>query len=130
MEVEGSSNRSFGWVFVAVFAVVALAPVLFGATARWWALICSGAIAAVTVLRPGLLTVPNRLWMRFGLLLGHLVSPIVVGVLFFVVFTPFGLVMRAFGYDPLRLKADPRASTYWIERSPPGPAPESMKDQF
>jgi hypothetical protein len=68
--------------------------------------------------------------MRFGLLLGRLVSPIVVGVLFFVVFTPFGLVMRAFGYDPLRLKADPRASTYWIERSPPGPAPESMKDQF
>ena len=97
MDVEGSSNRSFGWVFVAVFGLVALAPLLHAGTARWWALICSAAIAAITVLRPGLLTVPNRLWMRLGLLLGRVVSPVVVGVLFFVVFTPFGLVMRAFG---------------------------------
>lgn len=130
MEVEGSSNRSFGWVFVAVFALVALAPVMLGGTARWWALICSAAIASLTLFRPGLLTVPNRLWTRFGLLLGGIVSPVVVGVLFFIVFTPFGLIMRVLGYDPLRLKADPRASTYWIERVPPGPVPESMKDQF
>ena len=130
MEVEGSSNRSFGWVFVGVFGVVALVPMLHGAAPRWWALICSAAIAAVTVWRPGLLTVPNRLWMRLGLLLGLVVSPVVLAILFYVVFTPFGLVMRALGHDPLRLKADANASSYWIERMPPGPPPESMKDQF
>jgi hypothetical protein len=130
MQVDGSSNRAFGWVFVAVFGIVAFTPLLHGAAPRWWALICAFATAAVTVLRPGLLTVPNRLWTRLGLLLGRVVSPVVIGILFFGVFTPFGPLMRALGHDPLRLKTDPAASSYWIDRAPPGPAPESMKDQF
>lgn len=130
MEVEGSSNRSFGWVFTGVFLLVGAAPLLFGAGLRWWSLVAAAGIAAVTLLRPALLAVPNRLWMQFGLLLGRVVSPVVIGILFFVVFTPFGVVMRAFGHDPLRLKRDPRASTYWVEREPPGPAPESMRNQF
>jgi hypothetical protein len=72
----------------------------------------------------------NWLWTQFGLLLHKIVSPIVLGVLFFLVFTPLGLAMRLFGGDPLRLRFQPDAPSYWIERSPPGPAPDSLKNQF
>jgi hypothetical protein len=72
----------------------------------------------------------NRLWLKFGLLLHKVVSPIVLGVMFFLVITPIGLTMRAFGKNPLRLKLDKQSGSYWIERVPPGPAPESLKDQF
>ncbi len=130
MEVEGSSNRSFGWVFTVVFLIVGAGPLLFGGGLRWWALVVAAGIGAGTILRPALLARPNRLWTQFGLLLGRVVSPVVMGLLFFVVFTPFGLVMRAFGHDPLRLKRNPEASTYWVERAPPGPPPESMRNQF
>jgi len=129
-EVEGSSNRSFGWVFTVVLLIVGAGPLLFGGGFRWWALVVAAGLGAVTILRPALLARPNKLWLRFGLLLGRVVSPVVMGILFFAVFTPFGLVMRALGHDPLRLKRDPRASTYWVERAPPGPPPESMRNQF
>jgi hypothetical protein len=72
----------------------------------------------------------NRLWLRFGLLLHKIVSPLVLGIMFFLVITPIGLLMRAVGKDLLRLKFDKRSSSYWIERLPPGPPPESLKDQF
>lgn len=130
IEVEGSSNRSFGGVFTVVFLIIALFPLLKGEGPRIWALTASAAVAAVTLFRPSLLTVPNRLWMQFGLLLGKIVSPIVIGILFYGVITPFGVVMRLAGKDPLRLKRDPGAATYWIKRDPPGPPPESLSNQF
>jgi len=130
IEVEGSSNRSFGGVFTVVFLIIALFPLLKGEGPRVWALAASAAVAAVTLFRPSLLTVPNRLWMQFGLLLGKIVSPIVIGLLFYGVITPFGVVMRLAGKDPLRLKRDPGAATYWIKRDPPGPPPESLSNQF
>jgi hypothetical protein len=72
----------------------------------------------------------NWLWTKFGLLLHKIVSPVILGVLFFLIFTPIGVLMRLFGGDPLRLRFDNKAQSYWIERSPPGPTPDSLKDQF
>jgi hypothetical protein len=72
----------------------------------------------------------NRLWFRFGLLLSRVVNPLVMGLLFYFTVTPIGLIMRALGKDPLRLRFDRGARTYWIDRQPPGPEPETMRQQF
>ena len=129
-EVEGSSNRSFGWVFTAFFLILAVLPLLGGGGARYWALAASAAMAVLTLVRPSVLEVPNRLWGRFGLWLGRVVSPVMAGVVFYGVVTPIGLVMRLAGKDFLRLRRDPGAASYWIVRDPPGPPPQSMSDQF
>lgn len=129
-EVEGSSDRSFGFVFAVVFAIIGAWPLLASGGPRWWAFGIAAAFAAVAVVMPSLLAGLNRLWMKFGLLLAKVVSPIALGILFYLVFTPIGLVMRLAGKDPLRLKAEPEAKSYWIDREPPGPAPQSMTNQF
>jgi hypothetical protein len=129
-QVEGSSNRSFGLVFAAVFAIVGLFPLAFGGGVRTWALLAGAGFAAVALARPALLAPLNRLWLKLGLLLHRVVSPIMLGIMFFAVVTPIGLLMRALGKDPLRLKRDRSADSYWIPREPPGPTPESLKDQF
>jgi large-conductance mechanosensitive channel len=72
----------------------------------------------------------NRMWFQFGLLLHKVVNPIVMAFVFFGAVLPTGFVMRSLGKDPMRLKYQPDANSYWIERRPPGPAPESLKDQF
>jgi predicted membrane metal-binding protein len=128
--LQGPSNRSFGLLFAGVFALIGLVPLLFGGVARLWAIVLAAAFLIVTLAFPRVLTPLNRLWMRFGLLLHRIVSPIVLGIMFFGVITPMGVLMRLFGKDPLRLRLDKGAGTYWIERTPPGPAPETFKDQF
>ena len=128
--VKGSSNRAFGLVFTAVFLIVALWPLVSGHSPRVWALSVSGLLLLVTVATPEWLTVPNRLWMKFGLLLHRVISPVVLAILFYVVVTPMGLIMRAVGKDPLRLKREVSDPSYWIKREPPGPQPDSMSDQF
>ena len=128
--VKTSSNRSFGWVFTAVFLIVALWPLVSGGTLRWWSLIVSGLVLLVTVAAPALLTIPNRLWMRFGLLLNRIISPVALAILFYVVVTPTGLLMRALGKDNLRLRRSVSSESYWIKRDPPGPDPDSMSNQF
>lgn len=128
--VEGSSDRSFGIVFAVVFLLIAAWPLFHGQAPRWWSLGVAAVFALVTVTRPSLLAVPNRLWTRLGLLLGKVVSPIALGVLFYGLITPMGAVARLFGKDPLRLKLDAAADSYWIRRDPPGPPPESMTNQF
>ncbi len=129
-KVEGSSDRSFGFVFAAVFTLIGLWPLMGGGQVRIWALGIAAAFAVVVLARPGLLAPLNRLWTRFGLLLHKVVSPLIMGMLFYLTVTPIGLLMRAMGKDPLRLRPDPDAASYWIERDPPGPAPETMKNQF
>lgn len=128
--VDGSSDRSFGLVFAGLFLVIALWPVFSGGPIRWWSLGVAAVFALTALAAPALLSMPNRLWTKFGLLLGRVVSPIASGILLFGVFTPIGLLMRMLGKDPLRLKPDPAATTYWIERKPPGPPPDSMTNQF
>jgi hypothetical protein len=128
--VQGSSNRSLGIVFAAVFTVVALAPLF--STGKWrpWALIVAALFAVAALAFPSVLAPLNRVWLKLGLLLHRIVSPIVLGIMFFLVITPMGLLMRALGKDPLRLRLDAAVGSYWIPRTPPGPPAESLKDQF
>ncbi len=127
---RGSSDRAFGIVFAVVFATIGLLPLVFGGTPRWWSVAVGGVFLLLAYAAPRALAPLNRLWLKFGLLLHRIVSPIVLGIMFFGVVTPIGLVMRAVGKDPLRLKFERDAAGYWIDRVPPGPPPESMKDQF
>jgi saxitoxin biosynthesis operon SxtJ-like protein len=128
--VKGPSNRSFGFVFAVVFLVIGLLPLIGGHRVLIWSLATGAAFGVVALVAPAVLTPLNRIWLKFGLLLHKIVSPIVLGILFFVVITPMGLAMRLFGKDPLRLRLDRGTKSYWIERVPPGPAPETLKDQF
>ena len=128
--VEGSSNRSFGFVFAAVFALIALWPLIGGRQPRWWSFAIAAAFVVAALAAPAWLAVPNRLWMRLGVALGRVVSPLATGLLFFGVFVPIGKTLRVLGKDPLRLRRDPDAATYWLPRTPPGPAPGSLDQQF
>ena len=130
VEIKGSSDRAFGLVFAAVFALVGAWPVLDGAAPRWWALVIAGACGVLAVAAPGVLAPANRLWLRLGLFLSRIVNPLVTGLVFYLAVTPIGIIMRLLGKDPLRLRIDPDVESYWIERRPPGPAPDSMSRQF
>ena len=129
-DAKGSSDRAFGLVFTAVFALVGLWPLVSSHAPRVWALVVAAAFLGVAIARPALLAPLNRLWMRLGLLLNRIVSPLVLLVVFYLVVTPMGLVMRLLGKDPLRLKARAPGASYWIAREPPGPDPDSMPNQF
>lgn len=109
---------------------MALWPLVHGHPARWWSAGLAVLLLLVAWLKPALLTHLNRVWGRFGLLLGSIVSPIALSVLFFLVITPTGLLMRLTGKDPLRLKAERSVQSYWIRREPPGPKPDSLTNQF
>ena len=113
-----------------MFVVIGLFPLLGGGPPRGWAFGVAGAFLAVALVRPAWLAPFNRAWFKFGLLLQRVVNPLVMAVIYFAVVTPTGLVMRALGKDPLRLRYDPDAESYWIHRDPPGPERESMKNQF
>ena len=128
--VSSSSNRAFGFVFAAVFLIIGLWPWVFGDRVRAWSVLLSAAFFMAAWVWPEALAPLNRLWTRFGLLLHRIVSPVVLGVMFFVVVTPTGLLMRALGKDPLRLRLDREARSYWIERQPPGPPPDTLNNQF
>ena len=125
------SNRTFGLLFIGVFAVL-------GFYGLWkdWALIvvqvCFALLAITagfTIFTPAFLTPFNKAWYQLGLLLGKVVSPIVLGILFFVVITPVALVMKLAGRDALKLRKQ-NVRSYWVDRQPPGPNPESFKEQF
>ena len=129
-ETRGPSDRNFGLVFATVFALIGSVPLIFGRGIHLWALIVAAGFALAAVVAPATLAPLNRVWLKFGLLLHKVVSPVVLGIMFFLVITPIGLFMRALGKDLLRLKVDKQAPSYWIERVPPGPTPDSLKDQF
>lgn len=129
-EIKGSSDRSFGFVFAAVFGLIGLYNLWHSGRAWPWLGLIAAAFLAVALLRPAVLAPLNKLWMKLGLLLGAIVNPLVLGLLFFLVFTPMALIARLVGKDFLRLKRRPEAKSYWIVREPPGPEPASMKDQF
>ena len=126
----GSSDRAFGLVFAAFFTIVALLPLWSGRPVRMWSIVAAAAFALLALAVPRVLAPLNRVWTAFGDLLHRIVSPVALGILYYGVVTPTGLLMRLAGKDPLRLRFDPAARSYWIERRPPGPPPESLKDQF
>ena len=125
------SNRNFGFLFAGVFALLSAYAAYQGAEpyrVYGW-LIAGMIIGLVAIVVPTALTPLNKAWMKLGELMGKVVSPLVLGVIFFVLITPIALLTRLFGRDELRLKKV-NVSSYWIDRVPPGPAGESFKNQF
>ncbi len=123
------SNRSFGFVFTLVFALVAAYPMTKGQQ-PWWSLAIIAAIFLITALAsPGLLTPLNRLWTKFGAMLHLIMSPLVLGFIFFVVITPIGLLMRLLGKRPLSLEYEKSKESYWVLRDS-NPDSGDMNQQF
>jgi hypothetical protein len=129
-DFKHSSNRSFGLTFAGVFLVIAALSWWRGGALWPYLGVVAAGFAAAALAMPRILSRPNRLWARFGLLLHRIVNPVVMGLLFFATVTPIALAMRLAGKDFLRLKLDPEAASYWIERNPPGPTPDSMRRQY
>jgi predicted membrane metal-binding protein len=129
-EVKAGTDRGFGLVFAGFFAILAALSLWRGSDNWHYTLPLAAAFLLVALVYPRALAPLNRLWLKFGLLLYKVMNPLVLGLLFFVTIMPIGLLMRAFGKDFLRLRRDPTAKTYWIDRAPPGPPPQSMKNQF
>jgi hypothetical protein len=128
--VETSSDRSFGLVFAAVFAILAAYNGWHGGVIWPYCLAVAIGFLAVALIRPKSLALLNRLWTRLGLIMGMIVSPIILALMFFLVVTPVGVLMRLTGKDPLRLRPHSGTGSYWIVRDPPGPAGDSMGEQF
>ena len=126
-KIKISSNRNFGLVFFVVFLIIALWPLKYEADIRLWSLAVSIIFFILGVLNSKLLTPLNRLWFKFGMFLGAIVSPIIMGIVFFLVVTPIGGFMRLLGKDLLKMSKVKNISTYWIKR---GKQQSTMKKQF
>ena len=129
-DIPMGSDRSFGIVFGLVFLIVCLFPLISGELPRLWASAVSALFFMLTLWRPSVLHPLNRCWFYFGLLLQRLTNPIILGLIFFLVITPIGLLMRISGRQFLKRSFDPGAASYWQEREPPGPDPNNMNRQF
>ena len=125
--IKISSNRSFGLVFFAFFLIISLWPLINDAEIRIWSLIISIIFLLLGLFNSKILTPLNKLWFKFGIILGKLVSPIVMGLVFFLVVTPTGIIMRLTGKNLLGLKKDIKKNTYWIKKDN---YRSSMKNQF
>ena len=126
-KIKIGSNRNFGIVFFIVFLVVSLWPLTYGEPIRIWSAIISLVFLILGLMNSKLLTPLNQLWFKFGIILGAIVAPIVMGFVFFLVVTPIGLFMRIMGKDLLNKKYDKKKETYWIKRDKPV---STMKKQF
>ena len=125
-DIKISSNRSFGIVFFVVFSLIALYPLTYSGEIRIWSAIISIIFLVLGLLNSKILAPFNKLWFKFGILLGKIISPIVMGIIFFFVVTPIGFIMRILGKDVLNLKYNKNQS-YWIEKNGPK---SKMKNQF
>ena len=125
-DVKISSNRSFGIVFFVVFLLIALYPIINEGELRTWSLIISIIFLILGFLNSKILAPLNKIWFKFGILLGKIVSPLIMGIIFFLVVTPIGFIMRLIGKDVLNLKYNNKSS-YWIEKVGPK---SKMKNQF
>ena len=127
VSTQQSSEKSFGIVFSIVFLIVALYPLINSEGLRIWALVVSIIFFLLAFLAPKILVLPNKLWFKFGLLIGSIITPIVMTLVYFVTVVPTGLIIRLLGKDLLKQKLDNNAKSYWIERKEPM---GSMKNQF
>lgn len=126
----GGSDRAFGVLFVVVFAVVGFFPLTGGGSPRTWALATAGVLLATAIVRPRWLSPLNRAWFRFGMLLHRIASPVILTAIYYLAVTPTGLLLRLARKDVLNLKRDAEVDSYWIERDPPGPSPESLERPY
>ena len=124
--IKTSSNKSFGIVFSVVFFIISLYPLVNQEDMRIWSLVIAVIFFILALLNSKILTPLNKIWTRFGIFLGNFISPIVMGIIFFFVVTPIGLLMRLFGKDVLNLKKN-KFSTYWIKKTN---QKSSMEKQF
>ena len=122
-----SSNRSFGLVFFVVFLIVALWPLKNAEDIRLWSLVLSIIFFILGIFNSKLLTPLNKLWFKFGIFLGAIISPIIMGIVYFLVVTPTGVFMRLLGKDLLKTSKVKNTSTYWIKRNK---QQSTMKKQF
>ena len=136
-EVKGSSDRGFGLtvggILLAIAAVRTGLHLWDGTAAGWFEIVLGGigaALVAFGLVAPARLAPLNHAWTRLGLILFKVVNPIVLGLIYLTTIVPIGLIMRLIGRDLLSLKFDRQAKSYWVVREPPGPAPESMINQF
>ena len=125
-DIKVGSNKSFGIVFFVVFLLVSLYPLINNEGIRIWSLVISLIFLVLGILNSNLLSPLNKIWFKFGIFLGKIISPIIMGIIFFLVVTPIGLIMRLFGKDVLNLKYNDY-KTYWIEKTGPK---SKMKNQF
>ena len=125
-KIKLGSNRSFGIVFFIVFLIIATYPLLNDNSIRLWSLIIGIIFLILGIINSKVLTPFNILWMKFGLLLGKIVSPIIMGFVFFGVVTPISILMKLFGKDSLNLKRN-KKQTYWLKKEE---IKSSMKNQF
>lgn len=132
-EIAGPSNRSFGLIVGGIMLAIAGLSYFVGGHSGLLVkvfAILGVPLVGLGLLRPQTLTVPNRLWMKLGYIMGLIMTPVVMGLLYVLTFIPIGLIMRMNGHDPLRRKKRPLGETYWIMRDPPGPDPKTMPNQF
>lgn len=127
---SGGSDRNFGLVFATVFALIGVFSWYRSGIHWYWWLGAAGLCAAVALATPKLLSPLNRLWTKLGLLLFMVVSPMMLAIVFFLCVMPIGLLLRLLGKDVLHLKRQPHSESYWIERAPPGPKPDTLANQF
>lgn len=125
-----ASDRSVGLVFAAVFLIIGAFPLLHLAQPRWWAIIVAVLLGLVALLKPAILHPLSRVWLGLGRLLHKIVSPVVMGAIFFLCVTPIGWIQRARGRDILSLRRSLDAKTYWIARETQPSGPDAMKRQF
>ena len=125
-DIKIGSNKSFGIVFFIVFLIIALYPMLKGQDLRLWSLIISLIFLILGIVNSTVLTPLNKIWFKFGILLGNIISPIVMAIVFFVVVTPTGIIMKILRKDLIGLKKNNK-NTYWIEKKA---KMTSMKNQF
>lgn len=129
-DFKPSSNRSFGIVMAAAWVAVALYPLVSGNTPHWWLLAIGAMFLLLALARPVVLAPLNYVWTRFGLLLGRIINPIVLGLMYFIIISPIAIGMKLVGRDPLKRKYEPEKDTYWQDKDPSGPTPETMRNQF
>ena len=125
-DIKISSNKSFGIVFFVVFLLIAIYPLTNGGDIRIWSGIISFIFLVLGLLNSRILTPLNKIWFKFGIILGKIISPVIMAIIFFLVVTPTGLIMRILGKDILNLKYNQNKS-YWIEKDGPK---SNMKNQF
>ncbi len=127
IEVKISSEKSFSIVFAIVFLLISLYPLMAGENLRLWSLIIALIFFVLAFVAPKVLSIPNRLWFKLGMMLGAVIAPVVMAVVYFTTVVPTGLIMKLIGKDLLRQKLDNNVESYWIEHSR---SSSSMKDQF
>lgn len=125
-----SSNRSFGIIFSLILFLYGSAPIIHGETFRPMPLIFAGILATTAIICPKLLGPAKSVWIRFGDMLHKIASPISLSLIFCMAVIPTAVLIRLLRKDPLRLKIDPKVDTYWIDRTPAGPSPDSLRKQY